>query len=83
MDPTLNSVPWTSFLRSFGNGLSIPHLRQDLSAGNVEHGHDFDREISEHNSKAIKDWVRETELLDTIGVERSVGGTAFWDKKEL
>ena len=35
------------------------------------------------NGKAIKDWVEETELLGTVGINRLVGGSGLWDKMEL
>ena len=48
-----------------------------------KHGREWDKAISGHKGKAIKDWVEETELLGTVGVNRLVGGTGRGDTMEL
>ena len=48
-----------------------------------KHGRECDKAISGDNGKAIKDWVEETELLGTLGVNRLVGGTELGDTMEL
>ena len=71
------------FLRSFGNHNSIPHPSKDLTARTVKNGREWDKAISRDNGKAIKEWLQETELLGTVGLNRLVGGTALWDTMEF
>ena len=76
-----------SFVSSFYNPLGIitpfliraKILQQEL----WKHGREWDKAISGDNGKAIKDWVEETELLGTVGVNRLVGGTRLGDTTEL
>ena len=79
MDTTQVSVFCVKFLRSFGNLISS-------SAPKIyckNYGSTWDKAISGDNRKAIKDWVQETELLGTVGVNSMVGGTALGDTREL
>ena len=48
-----------------------------------KHGREWDKDISEDNGNIIKDWVEETELLGTVGVNRLVGSTALGYTMEL
>ena len=47
-----------------------------------KHEREWDKAISGDNGKAIKDWVEETELLGTVGVNRLLGGTGLVDTME-
>ena len=46
-------------------------------------GREWDKAINGDNGKDIKDWVEETELLGTVGVNRLVYGTGLGDTMEL
>ena len=48
-----------------------------------KHGREWDKAISGDNGNAIKDWVEETELLGTVGLNRLIGGTGLGDTMEL
>ena len=79
MDTTQVSVFCAIFLRSFGCYISFPFhtkiLRQELWKRERE----LDKLISGDNRKVIKDWVKDAQLLGTVGVNRLVGGTALGD----
>ena len=88
----LNRNTWTqrkflSFVSSFYDPLGIisPFLiRAKIPLQELwRHGYEWDKAISGDNGKAIKDWVEETELLGTVGVNRLVGGTGLGDIMEL
>ena len=82
MDTTQFSVFCVKFLQSFGNHISFPHQSRDSTARTMETRTRM-RQSPSDNGKAIKDWVQETELLGTVGVNRLVGGTALGDTMEL
>ena len=46
-------------------------------------GRDWDNAMSGDNGKAINDWVKETELLGTVGVNSLVGSTALGNTIEF
>ena len=88
----LDRKSWTqykflSFVSNLYNPLGIisPFLirAKILLQEQWKHGRKWDKAISGDNGKAIKDWVQETDLLGTVGVNRLVGGTALEDKLEL
>ena len=54
-------------------------LLQKLS----QHGQKWDKAISGDNGNASKDWVRETKMSATVGVNRLVGDTAVGEIIEL
>ena len=88
----LNRKTWTQrkflcFVSSFYDPLRIisPFLiRAKILLRELwRDGRKWDKAISGDNGKAIKDWVEETELLGTVGVNRLVGGTGLGDTMEL
>ena len=88
----LDRKTWTqrkflSFVSSFYDPLGIisPFL---IRAKNPlqelwKHGRKWDKAIGGDNGKAINDWVQETEILGTVGLNRLVVGTALGDTVEL
>ena len=76
-----------SFVSSFYNLLRIisPFLiRAKILLQELwKHGREWDKAINGDNEKAIKDWVEETELLGTVGVNRLEDGTGLGDTMEL
>ena len=76
-----------SFVSSFYDPLGIisPFLIQAkiLLQELWKHGREWNEAISGNNGRVIKDWVEETELLGTVGVNRLVGGTGLEDTMEL
>ena len=88
----LDRKTWTqrkflSFVSSFHDPLGIisPFLiRSKILLQELwKHGREWDKAISGHNGNAIKDWVEETELLGTVGLNRLIGGTGLGDTMEL
>ena len=72
-----------SFVSSFYDTLGIISLfliRAKILLQELwKHGRKWDKAMSGDNGKAIKDWVEETELLGTVGVNRLVVGTGLGD----
>ena len=88
----LDRKPWTlrkflSFVSSFYDPLGIIStflIRAKILLQELwKHGREWDKAISGDHGKAIKDWVEETELLGTVGVNRLEGGTRLGDTMEL
>ena len=88
----LDRRTWTqrkflSFVSSFYDPLQIISLflirAKILLQKMWNYGREWEKAISGDNGKAIKDWVEETELLGTVGVNRLLGSTTLGYTLEL